>query len=103
RYAYVDVADTPLVARAARFEGEAIVLALSDGSEEALDPATLTLDGAGVLRCRVRGGRLGARLATSAASLLGDRITDGPDGPTLALGGRRYPLCRPPASGGPGG
>jgi hypothetical protein len=83
RFAYVDVEDTPLVARALRFEGERALLALSDGREEPLDPKTLTLDEAGVLRCRVRGGRLEARLATSAASALADRITGDP--PMLRL------------------
>ena len=96
RYAYVDVADTPLVARAARLEGGAVLLALSDGCEEPLDPGTLTLDGAGVLRCRVRDGRLAARLTTSAAAVLGELIADGPGGPTLVLGGRHHPLPPPP-------
>ena len=49
----------------------AIWLALSDGAEEPLDPATLTVDGDGVLRAWVRGGRLEARLATSAVAALG--------------------------------
>jgi hypothetical protein len=74
RFANVEVADTPLVARAARWEGDGLVLALSDGSEERLDPTTLTLDGEGVLRCQVRGGRLAARLSTSAAAVLAERI-----------------------------
>jgi len=74
RYAYVDVDDTPLVARAARLAGGRFLLALSDGSEEALDPHTLTVDEAGVLRCWVRGGRLEARLATSAAAALAERM-----------------------------
>src|SRR5678815_3710105 len=57
RFAYLDdVEDTPLVARAARIDAAgAVQLALSDGSEEALDPATLTVDEAGVLRAWVRG------------------------------------------------
>jgi hypothetical protein len=74
RFAYVDVDDTPLVARAARWEGEGLHLSLSDGNEERLDPATLTLDAAGVLRCRVRGGRVEARLSNSAAAILAERM-----------------------------
>src|SRR3954453_700232 len=60
RFAYLQaVAGTPLVARAARSdEAGAGQVGLSDGSEEALDPATLTVDDAGVLRAWVRGGRL---------------------------------------------
>jgi hypothetical protein len=74
RFANVEVADTPIVARAARWEGEQLLLALSDGSEEVLDPASLTVDESGVLRCRVRGGRLEARLSNSAAVVLAERI-----------------------------
>src|SRR5215467_9035727 len=45
RFAYLDVDDTPLVARAARVDAAGrILLALSDGAEEPLDPATLTVD-----------------------------------------------------------
>jgi hypothetical protein len=101
RFAYVDVDDTPLVARAARLiedGGERVLLALSDGSEEPLDPATLTIDGAGVLRARVRGGRLEARLATSAAAVLADRLTEEAGQPVLALAGRRVPLRPRPAA-----
>ena len=71
-------------------------LALSDGSEEALDPATLTVDGAGVLRARVRGGRLEARLASSAAAALAEWITEVDGRPLLRLAGRSYAL--PPRS-----
>jgi hypothetical protein len=96
RFAYVDVDDTPLVARSARLEGagpaERVVLALSDGAEEPLDPATLTVDAAGVLRARVRGGRLEARLATSAAAALADRFSEEAGRPVLALAGRRHPV-----------
>lgn len=74
RFAYVDVDDTPLVARAARWQGDSLLLALSDGAEEPLDPATLTVDAAGVLRCQVRNARLAARLSTSAATVLADRV-----------------------------
>src|SRR5215831_12904178 len=52
--------------RYARVDGDRALLVLSDGSEEGLDPGTLTLDPAGVLRCWVRDGRLEARLSTSA-------------------------------------
>jgi hypothetical protein len=74
RFTYVNVDDTPLVARALRWDGPSARLALSDGTEELLDPTTLTLDDDGVLRCRVRGDRLEARLSTSAAAVLAERI-----------------------------
>ena len=95
RFAYVDVDDTPLVARAARLEGagagERVWLALSDGSEEALDPASLSIDEEGVLRARVRGGKLEARLATSAAAVLAERISE-EELPVLTLAERRHPI-----------
>ena len=88
RFAYLEeVADTPLVARAARIdEAGAVQLALSDGSEEALDPATLTVDDVGVLRAWVRGGRLEARLASSAAAVVGELVTEADGRPRLQLG-----------------
>jgi hypothetical protein len=112
RFAYLeDVADTPLVARAARIDpAGAVYLALSDGSEEALDPTTLTVDDAGVLRAWVRGGRLEARLASSAAAVLGELIyqqdpqtdpapiSEAGGRPRLRLGGRS--LVIPPRSAG---
>jgi uncharacterized protein len=102
RFAFVEVDDTPLVARAARIEpaDDSVHLALSDGSEERLDPATLTVDEAGVLRCLVREGRLEARLATSAATVLGQLIEEAPGtgAPILRLGSARIPIARRPAA-----
>jgi hypothetical protein len=92
RFAYVDVDDTPLVARAARIAGDGVMLALSDGTEEELDPRTLTIDDVGVMRCWVRNGRLEARLATSAVAVLADLIQELAEGPVLMLADRRYPL-----------
>jgi hypothetical protein len=96
RFAYLDVDDTPLVARAARVDPAGTIwLALSDGAEEALDPETLTVDSAGVLRAWVRGRRLEARLATSAVAALGDLLTERPGGrPALRAGGRTVELRR---------
>jgi hypothetical protein len=88
RFATLDVDDTPLVARAARVDADgAIWLALSDGAEERLDPDTLTVDDAGVLRAWVRGGRLEARLASSAAAALADQLTQSGGRPALSVAG----------------
>jgi hypothetical protein len=98
RYAYVEVDDTPLVARSARVDagagaaGERVLLGLSDGSEEALDPATLTVDDAGVLRCWARGGKLEARLSTSAAATVSELVTDDDGHMVLTVAGRNYTL-----------
>jgi hypothetical protein len=87
RFVYIDVADTPLVAHSLRWVDGVPWLGLSDGSEEELDARTLTVDGEGVLRCGVRQGRLQARLATSAASTLSERIEASAAGPVLRLAG----------------
>ena len=94
RFAYLVVDATPLVARSARADaGGAIWLALSDGAEERLDPATLTTDAAGTLRAWVRGGRLEARLASSAVATLADLLTETPEGEAaLQVGGAIVPI-----------
>lgn len=98
RFAYVDVDDTPLVATSLRWAGagaeEQALLGLTDGSEVALDPATLTVDAAGTLRAEVRPHGVEARLGTSAASALADRIEQAADGPRLRLGGRTRAIGR---------
>lgn len=94
RFAYVDVDDTPLVARAARIDGGAILLALSDGSEEPLVPASLSIDAAGVMRSRVRERHLVARLSTSAAAVVAELIVEDPAGAlALVLDGQSFPLA----------
>jgi hypothetical protein len=96
RFAYLDVDDTPLVARAARADESGVVwLALSDGAEERLDPDTLTVDGQGILRSLVRNGRLEARLASSAAAALADLVSEGPGSPPgleIRVAGRKHPI-----------
>lgn len=77
RYAYLDVDDTPLVARAARIDPDGVAwLSLSDGSEERLDAGTLSAGADGIVRARVRGGRLEARLSTSAMAALSDLLSE---------------------------
>jgi uncharacterized protein len=93
RFAYLEVDDTPLVARSARIDsaGRAF-LALSDGSEEPLAPETLTVDDAGVLRAWVRDGKLEVRLASSAAVALADAVSEVDGRPVMRLAGRSYAL-----------
>ncbi|MCG5055058.1 MAG: DUF1285 domain-containing protein [Myxococcales bacterium] len=97
RYAYVDVDDTPLVVRTLRWiePDPRPLLSLSDGTEERLDPASLTFDDGGVLRTWVRAGRLEARLSTAATSALAAVIDMHGDEPVLRLPGQaRHPLRR---------
>jgi uncharacterized protein len=84
RFAYLEVEDTPLVATSMRWSGDQALLGLQDGSEEALDPQTVSVDAAGILRCRVRAGRIEVRLDTAAAAVLAERIVDG----VLRTGGK---------------
>jgi hypothetical protein len=93
RFAYLDVDDTPLVVRAARVDPAGVVhLALSDGAEERLDPATLTVDSAGILRAWVRGARLEARLSSSAVAALADLLTESGGRSVLQVAGQSIPL-----------
>ena len=96
RFAYLDVDDTPLVARAARVDGEGTIwLALSDGAEEPLDPATITVDEEGILRAVVRNGRLAARFASTAAAAIAAVVSEdraAPTGLAIRVAGRAYPI-----------
>lgn len=85
RYAYIDVDDTPLVVNTLRWQQDQAVLSLSDGTEEDLNAANLTIDEQGILRTWVRGQRLEARLSTAATAALATAIELEP-APTLRLG-----------------
>ena len=92
RFVYIEVADTPLVASSLRWSGDTALLGLTDATEEPLDPTTLTVDGAGVLRCHVHAGRLEARLSTSAAAVLGEHLDDTTGTAVLRLASRSIPV-----------
>jgi hypothetical protein len=89
----VEVEDAPFVVVRFEADGEGWAIWLSDGSRDALDPATLTLRGE-VPYCRVKDGRFEARFSRAATWQLLQCVETGPgDGPpTLAAFGRRYPL-----------
>lgn len=55
-------------------EPNRMALRLSDGSRELLDPTTLSVDGSGVLNCRVKEGRALARLSRTAQVQVGTRL-----------------------------
>jgi len=93
---YVSVTETPWIVRsvAGARRGERVTLLLSDGSEEALDPATLRIGADGVLRCSVKGGAP-ARFGRAAHLALGMALEEDPPGSgkfVLALGGTRWPV-----------
>lgn len=94
RFVYLDVDGAPHLARSLRVEGDRAVLLLADGTEEPLDPTTLRLAPDGTARCRVKQGRLEARLAPAAFCALADRITERDGDVLLDLAGGPYPLGR---------
>ncbi len=92
---YVAVEDAPYAVRGLTAAGDELLLHLSDGSAEPLDPATLTVGGEGVLRCRVKQGQHRARFLRGAQVSLGlllDEEAGGEGQFTLRLGGRSYTL-----------
>jgi hypothetical protein len=99
RYAYVEVEDAHLQALSARWDGDAVWLALDDGSEEELDYATLRLGAGDALYCRVRHGRLRARLSTAAQQVLAPHVVEDPSSPSgfaLEARGSRWPVAAAP-------
>ena len=97
-WCYLTVDDTPFVVRAARVEGDALELTLSDESTERIDPARLRLDAAGVLRCEVKAGAKGgpypARFDRHAIVALGERLREEGGAFVLSLGGREVTIGR---------
>ncbi len=92
-WAYVTIEGAPVFVRSAEIEGDAVMLSLSDGRREPLDPATLREGDDGALYCQVRGGTLAALLESHAAVALDPLVAEDGEGVYLALGSRRV---RPP-------
>jgi hypothetical protein len=93
---WFESADTPLVIQRLRLVGpagapERIDLVFGGDHVEALDPATLTSDAAGVF-CRVRGGALPARFGRVALQQLAPLIGDGGGGAALRMAGVTHPI-----------
>ncbi|MBK9036503.1 MAG: hypothetical protein IPL61_35525 [Myxococcales bacterium] len=76
RYAYVDVDDTPLRVTAVRWDGDVPIALLDDGTSAPLALPTLAVDPDDRLRCRVRDGRLAARLTSAAHQVLLERAAE---------------------------
>ena len=92
---YVRVEDAPYGVRGVTFERDHPELHLGDGTEEPLDPATLWLDGEGVLHCLVKRGLHQARFTRAAQVDLGLALEEdarAPAGFALRLHGRSFPV-----------
>ncbi|HEU4583962.1 MAG TPA: hypothetical protein VFS67_37150 [Polyangiaceae bacterium] len=104
-WTYFQVDDVPHFVRSvtpvASSEGEALRLALSDGTEELLDPASLRLGARDALYCRVKGGACEARFTPGAQSALWPYLAEGEAGQAqLEIGGRRHDIAPgPPKTG----
>jgi phosphoglycolate phosphatase-like HAD superfamily hydrolase len=85
---------TPYFVRRVEVSPEGILLRLSDGEAERLDPATLELVENRYLHCRVKEGRHEARFNRPAYYELARRIVKAADrdGYELLVGERRYPI-----------
>jgi len=93
RYAYVDVDDADLLILSVRWDGDRALATLNDESEEELDYSTVAVGAGEALYCRVRGGRLTARIATPAYYALAERIEATPGGGfALRARGTLYPI-----------
>jgi hypothetical protein len=97
-WCFITVDDAPLVVRSVvvRELGGALALALSDGTEEPLDVATLRVDADDVPYCDVKNGALPARFSRSAAFALLERAEIGEGGGyTLVIpSGARHAIRR---------
>ncbi len=92
-WTYFRVDDAPFVVRSVRLLPDAVMLALSDDTEEALVPETLRVGRADALYARVKGGAFEARFSRHAQTSLAPLLTEGKNGtPVLRIGKRDYEL-----------
>lgn len=96
RFVYLDVNDAPHLVRSLRWDGDRAWVLLADGSEEELDYATVHLRGSGAAYCKVKGGRLEARISTAAWGTLAERLVEREEGVFLLARGAYFPLTAPP-------
>ncbi len=74
RYAYIEVDDAHLLATSANWRDDRVWLVLNDGTQEELAYETLVAKPTGAMYCRVRGGRLRARLKPDASATVAEQI-----------------------------
>ena len=99
RYAYVDVEDSDLLVLSARWAGERLIGVLNDESEEEIDCSTIELGAAESAYCRVRGGKLTARITTPAYYVLTERVVETATGVfAVRCAGQLHLIRRRPAA-----
>lgn len=97
-WTYFSVEDVPFFVKSVRLDGDAVTLFLSDGTQEALDPETLSAGDRDALYLRVKGGEFEARFMPAAQLALAPLVQAGPDGQAeLCVGGKSFQIGpRPP-------
>jgi uncharacterized protein len=93
-WAVITVDDAPIHVNRACISKDSVVLRLSDGTEERLDPTTLRISPPGILYCRVHGGTMPARFSRSAQFALGDRLSDRDGGYVLDIAGHPFRVAQ---------
>ncbi|KIX13503.1 DUF1285 domain-containing protein [Dethiosulfatarculus sandiegensis] len=88
----LEVADTFFVITRVDIKDDNLVLTVSDGSKQELDPASLYIGKDEVLYCRVHEGRFPARFQRAAYYQITDWVKETEAGFALSLGGRLHPL-----------
>lgn len=92
-WTYFRVDDAPFTVRSLRVLPDAVMLSLSDETEEALVPETLRIGHDDALYVKVKGGAFEARFSRHAQTALAPALAEGSDGKLeLRIAGRAYPL-----------
>ncbi len=92
-WTYFTVEDAPFFVQGVREEGGVLQLALSDGTDSALDPSTLQGGDEGALYTTVKGGKFRARFSRSAQIALAPWLVSDERGRIfLEIAGRRQAL-----------
>jgi hypothetical protein len=92
-WTYFQVDDAPYTVRALRILSDAVVLDLSDGTEEPLAPDTLRVGRGEALYAKVKDGRFEARFSRHAQTALAPILNEAEDGSLrLRIGSRNYPV-----------
>jgi len=92
-WSYFQVEDVPFFVLGMREQGGRLTLALSDGSESALDPGSLSLGAQGALYTTVKNGKFRARFTQAAQIALGHWLVEAENGEILLeIAGTRHTL-----------
>jgi hypothetical protein len=92
--AKIEVEDTPYMVKRVDLEEGGARIRVSDGTEEALDPATLRIGAENVLYCQVKGGEFPARFLRPAYYQLMQGLRETERGYAVEIGGRLWKLSQ---------